>query len=256
MSKYYHYIEQINSLNTLERLIYELVMFQKSEKFIQFYNESQIEQQEAIIDKEIDRIDKIAKKFSIKYEEVPILKKAFIVLAPELKQTIDAYLFDLKIATSFGFGIGSLIPSVIFFLQKNQINISYENAILLSVGIILGIVYTKSKEIKKIERVLKKIFFHTKNKKLKNTIKIIFLIGKKISILTLDKLMEFLAYVIMAIPMSNFFVSFLQNSRFNPTLAQQSLEGLAIGGLIHLLRKISPKLWSKFSSFFKKRRSL
>ena len=252
-NKYYQYLEEINSLNSLEQIIYELVMFQKNEKFINLYNESTIEQEEKIVDKEIDKIDKIAKKFSIKYEEVPLLKKAFVTLAPELKQTIDNYLFDLKIATSFGLGIGSLIPSIMLFLNKTQISISRENAILLAVGVILGVFYTRKKEIRKIDKMFKKLFFYIKNKKLRNTIKIIKLISIKMWI-PVDKFMEFLAYTIMAIPMSNFFVSFLQSSNFNPVLVKQSLEGLATGGLIHLLRKIGPKLLFKFSSFFKKRR--
>jgi hypothetical protein len=246
---YYYYIEKVNSLNTLEKITHELVMFQESSFFINLYNESQETKTD---NKNVDPVLRIADKFSIKKEDVPALKKAFIFFKPEIEKTIDSYIFDLKIATSFGLGIGSLIPSVITFLSKMQITISRENAILLAVGVIMGVIYTKEKDVKKIKNLLIKIKRKIKDKKLNNVIKIIKIIAEKIWI-PFDKFLEFLAYTIMAIPLANFLSSFLKDLNFNPDLARQSLEGLAIAGLIQIFRQTAPKIWNKFSTTFKRR---
>lgn len=250
---YYHYIEEINNLNVLEKITYELVHFQKSQYFLQLYQEELESQKES--DEMIDLTIKIAKKFNIEPENVPTLKKAFIYFKPELEKIIDSFLFDLKIATSFGLGIGTLIPSVMLFLQKNQINITYENAILLSVGVIMGVIYTQQRQTYKIKNLFRKLFTVIKNKKLKNVITIIRILAKKIWI-PADKFLEFLAYCMMAIPLSNALLFFIQQNRYNPELVNQSLSGLAIAGLLQLLRR-TPKLFNKFSRFFKmKKKSL
>ena len=246
---YYHYIEEINNLNVLEKITYELVHFLESEYFSQLYQE-EVESQ-----KEIDMVDstiRIAKKFNVEPENVPMLKKAFIYFKPELEKTIDSFLFDLKIATSFGLGIGTLIPSVMLFLQKNQINISHENAILLSVGVIMGVIYTQQRQTYRIKNLFRKLFTVIKNKKLKNVVTIIRILAKKIWI-PADKFLEFLAYCMMAIPLSNALLFFIQQNRYNPELVNQSLSGLAIAGLLQLLRR-TPKLFNKFSRFFKMKR--
>lgn len=250
MKTYYNYLEQINSLNVLEKLTYELVMFQKNKNFNNIYIESKIDEIEL---EETDRVLRIAKKFSIKTNEVSFLKKAFVYFKPELKETIDTYLFDLKIATSFGLGIGSLIPSIINFMSKMQISISKENAILLAVGVIMGVIYSKQKEIIFLKKTIKKLFSVIKSTKLKKTLSIIIIISKKLWI-PIDKTLEFMAYTILAIPFANFLSSFLKDVKFNPELAKQALMGMAIGGLIHIFRKVAPKLWNNFSKFFKRKK--
>ena len=252
MHNYYHYIEEVNKLNILEKITYELINFQESKHFKYLYQEEleSIKNKDEIVDKTIA----IAKKFSIEPENVGMLKKSFLYFRPELEKSIESYLFDLKIATSFGLGIGTLIPSVLLFLQKSQIGISYENAILLSVGIILGVMYTQKKETDKIKKLFNKLFLAVKNKKLKNTVLIIKILAKKLWI-PFDKFLEFLAYTIMAIPMSNMLLFFLKENRFNPDMVEQSLTGLAIAGLMQIFRR-SPKLFSKFSRFFKMKKKL
>lgn len=251
-NKYLYYIEEVNKLNILEKITYELINFQESEYFKQLYKEEMESQktENEIADKTIE----IAKKFSIEPENVDKLKKAFLFFRPELKETIDSYLFDLKIATSFGLGIGTLVPSVLLFLEKAQIRISYENALLLSVGVIMGVIYTQKKQVFKIKRLFQKLFMAINNKKLKNAINVIKIIAKKLWI-PFDKFLEFLAYTMMAIPLSNVLLYFLQQYKFNPALVKQSLSGLAIAALLQLLRK-TPKMFNRFSNFFRMKRKI
>jgi hypothetical protein len=251
-NNYYYYIEEVNKLNVLEKITYELINFQESDHFKHLYQEElESQKQDGEI---VDRTIAIAKKFSVEPENVNMLKKAFIYFKPELKETIDSYLFDLQIATSFGLGIGTLIPSVLLFLEKAQINISYENAILLSVGVIMGVIYTQKRETYKIKMLFKKLFLVIRNKKLKKTFTVIKILAKKLWV-PLDKFLEFLAYTMMAIPLSNVLLSFLKQNKFDPDLISQSLNGLAIAGLLQLLRR-TPKLFNKFSRFFKMKRKL
>lgn len=240
---YFYYIEEINQLNDLEKILYELIMFQESKQFYIYQEEAQKED-----DSKIKNDKTISEKFGVPIEEVSLLKKCFIALKPELEKTIDAYLFDLKIATSFGLGIGSLIPSVMLFLEKLEINISYESGVLLAVGVILGVIYTKKNEIQKARKLFKKALLSIKNKKLNNTIKILKLLSQKLWIPT-DKFLEYVAYTIMAIPMANSLVIFLKQ---NPNIAsvEQALAGMGIGLLIHMFRKL-PKLFNRFSKYFK-----
>lgn len=242
---YYYYIEQVNSLNILEKITYELVMFQKSSHFVDLYNESK---ETEIDDKNISRIEDIAEKLKLETDEIPIFKKFLVQLEP----AINNYLFDLKIATSFGLGIGGLIPSVMTLMNKLQISVSKENAIMIATGVVLSIIYTNKKETSKIKKLPKKLFSATKDKKLRRTLIIIMMIAKKLWI-PVDKALEFLAYTITAIPFANFLSIFLRDIKFDPTLAEQALAGLAIGGLIHVFRAMAPKLWTKFTGFFKRR---
>lgn len=247
---YYYYIEQINSLNILEKITYDLVMFQKSPYFIKMYNESQ--ETKDTSDEKINSVETIAEKFSIAKEDVSLLKKAFIFLKPELAKSIDAYLFDLKIATSFGLGIGSLIPSVMTALDKNQISITKENAILLAVGIMMGIIYTKQKEIENAKKILKKVLTEIRNNKLDKFISIIKVIAKKLWI-PFDKFLEFLAYTMMAIPFATFLTNFLGQTEFDVKTATISLKGFALAGAIQILKNTAPKLLSGFNKYFKRR---
>lgn len=243
---YYYYIEQVNSLNTLEKITYELVMFQKSPIFLDFYNEAQETETE---DKNIDRIEDIAKKLNIKSDnEISILKKSLLYLEP----SINNYLFDLKITTSFGLGIGGLIPSVMTFMNRMELTISRENAIMIAAGVVLSIIYTNKKETTKIKKLNKKLINSIKDKKLKRSLIIIMMIGKKLWI-SVDKALEFLAYTITAIPFANFLSSFLRDVNFDPNLAKQALAGLAIGAVLHIFRQTAPKIWGKFTGFFKRR---
>ena len=243
---YYYYIEKVNSLNTLEKITYELVMFQKSPLFLDLYNEAQETKTE---NENINRIEDIAEKLNIKQEnEISILRKSLLHLEP----SINNYLFDLKIATSFGLGIGGLIPFVMTFMNRMELTVSRENAIMIAAGVVLSIIYTNKKETTKIKKLTKKLINSIKDKKLKKTLIIIMLISKKLWI-PIDKALEFLAYTITAIPFANFLSSFLKDVNFDPTLAKQALAGLAIGAVIHVFRQMAPKLWGKFTKFFKRK---
>lgn len=245
-NNYYYYIEKVNSLNTLEKITYELVMFQKSPIFIDLYNEAQEAKTE---NENIERIEDIAKKLNIKSDnEISTLKKSLLYLEP----SINNYLFDLKIATSFGLGIGGLIPSVMTFMNRMELTISRENAIMIAAGVILSIIYTNKKETTKIKKLTKKLINSIKDKKLKRSLIIIMMIGKKLWV-SVDKGLEFLAYTITAIPFANFLSSFLRDVNFDPNLAKQALTGLAIGAAIHIFRQTAPKIWGKFTKIFKRR---
>jgi hypothetical protein len=243
---YYYYIEKVNSLNTLEKITYELVMFQKSPLFLNLYNEAQETETK---NENIESIEGIAKKLNIKSDsEISILKKTLLYLEP----SINNYLFDLKIATSFGLGIGGLIPFVMTFMNRMEITVSRENAIMIAAGVVLSIIYTNKKETTKIKKLTKKLINSIKDKKLKRSLIIIMMIGKKLWI-PVDKALEFLAYTITAIPFANFLSSFLRDVNFDPTLAKQALTGLAIGAAVHIFRQTAPIFWGKFTKFFKRR---
>lgn len=252
-ANYYQYLEQVNSLNIFEKITYELLLVQKNKKFIEIYSESRLAKEDKAV-ADAANIINLAQKFNISEDQIPILKESFLFFKPELKQSIDSYLFDLKIATSFGLGIGTLIPSVMGFLEKTNISITKENAILLSVGVLLGVIYTKQREVAKIKRLFRKIIMSIRDKKLKNTFKIFKILAKKLWI-PIEKLFEFIAYSIMAIPMSNLFLSFLREHKFNPQLVNQALTGLGLAMLFQVLRR-TPILWRKFSNFFKIKKKL
>ena len=59
---YYHYIEDINNLNVLEKITYELVHFLESEYFSQLYQEEVESQKESDM---VDSTIRIAKKFNV-----------------------------------------------------------------------------------------------------------------------------------------------------------------------------------------------
>ncbi len=119
----------------------------------------------------------------------------------ELKETFDFIKFDFYIAKTFGFGITSLIGPVLNFLNTFKIEFKMEEAVLLIFGILNSIINKEN---------LNEI---TKDKKINN--KNILSLLKYFSILGVNKLLEFIGYTALSIPIASNILSSIKGENIN-----------------------------------------
>lgn len=155
-------------------------------------------------------------------------KKYFdkLEIPQELKTTFEFTKFDLYIARTFGFGITSLIGPILNFLNTFKINFKPEEAALLLISILFSIINKQT--LTAIDGI--------KNKSILSLIKYFTTLG-------VNKLLEYIAYTSISIPIA----SNILNSVKGETIDwKQIVGGTALGISSHLVRSFLNKVQNKF----------
>lgn len=113
-----------------------------------------------------------------------------------LKKASDGLNLDIKIASSFGFGIGALIQPISVLLEKNKLSFTETEVLMLSLAVLFSIsrkdlsIFNKIKLKKSVVSLIKAA-----------TQFMISLV--KIAGIGVDRLAEFVAFTFISIPFSN-----------------------------------------------------
>lgn len=206
-----------------EMLYFETLSLEKKVSFV--FESLQINDLKNTSNAEIKEIEKEIKKD--KY------KKYFdkLEIPQELKTTFEFTKFDLYIARTFGFGITSLIGPVLNFLNTFKINFKLEEAILLLFAILFSIVNKQT--LTAIDGI--------QNKSILSLIKYFATLG-------VNKLLEYIAYTSISIPIASNILSSIKGEAIN---WKQIVGGTALGVGSHLVRSFLNKVQNKMQNKFK-----
>ena len=147
----------------------------------------------------------------------------------ELKETFDFIKFDFYIAKTFGFGITSLIGPVLNFLNTFKIEFKIEEAALLIFGILNSIINKQN-----LNEIIANEKINSKN---------IISLLKYFSVLGVNKLLEFIGYTALSIPIASNILSSIKGENINwKQIILGTTLSFASHGFRSLLKKAKNKL--------------